>query len=45
MSRPVLLAVAHGSRDPAAQRTVLSLAGRAGGLAPGVDVQTAFVLR
>lgn len=43
MSRPVLLAVAHGSRDPAAQRTVLSLAGRAGGLAPGIEVRTAFV--
>jgi len=43
MNRPVLLAVAHGSRDPAAQQTVLSLAGRAGGLAPGVEVRTAFV--
>jgi sirohydrochlorin ferrochelatase len=43
MSPPVLLAVAHGSRDPAAQRTVLSLARRAGGLAPGIDVQAAFV--
>jgi sirohydrochlorin ferrochelatase len=43
MSRPVLLAVAHGSRDPAAQQTVLSLAGRAGGLAPGIEVRTAFV--
>jgi len=39
----VLLAVAHGSRDPAAQQTVLSLAGRAGGLAPGIEVRTAFV--
>jgi len=43
MNRPVLLAVAHGSRDPAAQQTVLSLAGRAGGLAPGIEVRTAFV--
>jgi sirohydrochlorin ferrochelatase len=43
VSRPVLLAVAHGSRDPAAQRTVLSLAGRAGALAPGIEVLTAFV--
>ena len=43
MSRPVLLAVAHGSRDPRAQRTVLSLAARAGRLAPGVEVRTAFV--
>jgi sirohydrochlorin ferrochelatase len=39
----VLLAGAHGSRDPAAQQTVLSLAGRAGGLAPGIEVRTAFV--
>jgi sirohydrochlorin ferrochelatase len=43
MSQPVLLAVAHGSRDPAAQQTVLSLAGRAAGLAPGIEVRTAFV--
>ena len=43
MSRPLLLAVAHGSRDPAAQQTVLSLTARAGGLAPGVEVRTAFV--
>jgi len=43
VSRPVLLAVAHGSRDPRAQRTVLSLAARAGRLAPGVEVRTAFV--
>ena len=43
MSRPVLLAVAHGSRDPAAQQTVRSLAGRAGGLAPGIELLTAFV--
>jgi sirohydrochlorin ferrochelatase len=43
MSRPVLLAVAHGSRDPAAQQTVRLLAGRAGELAPGIEVLTAFV--
>jgi sirohydrochlorin ferrochelatase len=43
MRRPVLLAVAHGSRDPAAQQTVLSLARRAGELAAGLEVQTAFV--
>src|SRR5262249_20865112 len=43
MSRPVLLAVAHGSRDPKAQQTVASLAERVGELAPGVEVRTAFV--
>jgi sirohydrochlorin ferrochelatase len=43
MSRPVLLAVAHGSRDPQAQQTVRSLAVRAGELAPTVEVRTAFV--
>ena len=43
MSRPVLLAVAHGSRDPQAQRTVRSLARRVGGLAPDVEVRAAFV--
>ncbi len=43
MSRPVLLAVAHGSRDPAARRTVSALAARAGRLVPGLEVRTAFV--
>ena len=43
MSRPVLLAVAHGSRDASAQQTVRSIAGRAAGLAPGTEVRTAFV--
>jgi len=43
MSRPVLLAVAHGSRDPKAQQTVRSLAAAAGELDPGVEVRTAFV--
>jgi sirohydrochlorin ferrochelatase len=43
MSNPVLLAVAHGSRDPKAQRTVRSLARQAGELAPGVEVRAAFV--
>jgi sirohydrochlorin ferrochelatase len=40
---PVLLAVAHGSRDPAAQDCVLSLTGRAATLASGTRVVTAFV--
>ena len=43
MSRPVLLAVAHGSRDPGAQQAVRSIAGRAAGLAPGTEVRAAFV--
>ncbi len=40
---PVLLAVAHGSRDPAAQECVLSLTGRVATLAGGARVATAFV--
>ena len=40
---PVLLAVAHGSRDPAAQDCVLSLTGRVAALANGTPVCTAFV--
>ena len=40
---PVLLAVAHGSRDPAAQECVLSLTGRASALLGGARVVTAFV--
>ena len=43
MNNPVLLAVAHGSRDPKAQRTVRSLARQVGELAPGVEVRAAFV--
>jgi len=43
MSNPVLLAVAHGSHDPQAQRTVRSLARQVGELAPGVEVRAAFV--
>jgi sirohydrochlorin ferrochelatase len=43
VSDPVLLTVAHGSRDPEAKRTVRSLAGRVAGLAPGTEVRTAFV--
>jgi sirohydrochlorin ferrochelatase len=42
MSR-VLLAVAHGSRDPAAQHCVLSLTSRVARSADGVTVRTAFV--
>jgi sirohydrochlorin ferrochelatase len=43
VSPPVLLAVAHGSRDAQAQQTVRSIAGRVAGLAPGTEVRTAFV--
>jgi sirohydrochlorin ferrochelatase len=40
---PVLLAVAHGSRDPAAKACVLSLTSRVARLASGTRVGTAFV--
>jgi sirohydrochlorin ferrochelatase len=40
---PVLLAVAHGSRDPAAQECVRSLTARVAALARGTRVRTAFV--
>jgi sirohydrochlorin ferrochelatase len=43
VSRPVLLAVAHGSRAPQAQQAVLALASRVGELEPGAEVRTAFV--
>ncbi len=43
MSRPILLAVAHGSRDFAAQETMLTLAGQVRRLSPGVDVRVGFV--
>jgi sirohydrochlorin ferrochelatase len=39
----VLLAVAHGSRDPAAQQCVLSLTSRVDRSADGIAVRTAFV--
>ena len=41
--RPVLLAVAHGSRDPAAQLAVHALCAQVSGLASGVDVRPAFL--
>jgi sirohydrochlorin ferrochelatase len=43
MTGPVLLAVAHGSRDPAAKECVLSLTGRVARLANGARVEAAFV--
>jgi sirohydrochlorin ferrochelatase len=39
----VLLAVAHGSRDPAAVQAVHALAARVAGLAPGLAVRAVFV--
>jgi sirohydrochlorin ferrochelatase len=43
VTAPVLLAVAHGSRDPAAQECVLSLTSHVARLADGIRVRTAFV--
>jgi len=43
MSNPTLLAVAHGSKDPAAQETVGVLARQIRRLAPVLDVRVAFV--
>ncbi len=43
MSAPTLLAVAHGSRDPAAQESVITLARQVSRLAPGMDVRVAFL--
>ena len=43
MSNPVLLAVAHGSRNPAAQQTIGALARQVRRLAPVLDVRVAFV--
>jgi len=41
--RPALLAVAHGSRNPAAQQAVGALVERVRRLAPALDVRMAFV--
>ncbi|MFF0749497.1 sirohydrochlorin chelatase [Streptomyces sp. NPDC004267] len=43
MSTPVLLVVAHGSRDPRHAATVQALVRRAGLLRPGLRVETAFL--
>lgn len=43
MTGRLLLAVAHGSRDPAAQQTIRALTARVRRLAPGIAVRTAFV--
>lgn len=43
MNRPVLLVIAHGSRDPRHAATVQALVRRAGALRPGARVETAFL--
>ncbi|MGW0464629.1 sirohydrochlorin chelatase [Streptomyces sp. NPDC003027] len=43
MNRPVLLVVAHGSRDPRHAATVHALVRRARSLRPGLRVETAFL--
>jgi sirohydrochlorin ferrochelatase len=43
MSNPTLLAVAHGSKDPAAKETIGALARQVRRLAPVLDVRVAFV--
>ncbi|MGH3277249.1 MAG: sirohydrochlorin chelatase, partial [Streptosporangiaceae bacterium] len=43
MSRPALLAVAHGSRDPAAKATIAALARQVVRFAPVLDVRVAFI--
>ena len=43
MSTPVVLAVAHGSRDPAAAEAHNALIARVAAAAPGIDVRLAYV--
>ncbi|HEY2508649.1 MAG TPA: CbiX/SirB N-terminal domain-containing protein [Streptosporangiaceae bacterium] len=43
MSQPALLAVAHGSRDPAAAEVVRGLGRQIRRLAPSLDVRVAFI--
>ena len=43
MSSPALVAVAHGSRNPAAADVVRKLARQVGRFAPGLDVRVAFL--
>jgi sirohydrochlorin ferrochelatase len=43
MSRPALLAVAHGSKDPAAKETITALARQVTRFAPVIDVRVAFI--
>jgi sirohydrochlorin ferrochelatase len=43
MSRPTLVAVAHGSKDPAARETIVALAREVVRFAPVIDVRVAFI--
>ena len=43
MSRPTLLAVAHGSKDPAAKATITALAREVNRFAPVLTVRVAFL--
>ena len=43
MSRPTLVAVAHGSRDPAAKAAIAELAREVSRFAPVIDVRVAFI--
>lgn len=43
MSTPILLAVAHGSRDPRSARAVASLFERVRSLRPGLDVRVSYL--
>jgi sirohydrochlorin ferrochelatase len=43
MSRPTLLAVAHGSKDPAAKATITALAREVNRFAPVLNVRVAFI--
>jgi sirohydrochlorin ferrochelatase len=43
MSRPTLLAVAHGSKDPAAKATITALAREVNRFAPVLTVRVAFI--
>lgn len=43
MSRPALVAVAHGSKDPAARETIAALARQVTRFAPVLDVRVAFI--
>jgi sirohydrochlorin ferrochelatase len=43
MSNPALVAVAHGSRNPAAAEVIRKLARQVGRLAPVLDVRVAFI--
>ena len=43
MSRPTLLAVAHGSKDPAAKATITALAREVNRFAPVLKVRVAFI--